>query len=88
LAEHADEGVPTVLSRARIGKKITGRWRQSESIVEFAIRQQTGIGGHDGATKLHHDAAVEIESKDAVFGFTRRVRHVRLTWCAQITGLL
>jgi hypothetical protein len=79
LAQHADEGVATVLACASVGEKLTGYWRQSERIVEFAIREQTGIGSHDGAAKLHHDAPIEIEPKNAVFGFTRRVRHFGAT---------
>jgi hypothetical protein len=43
LAQHADEGVAAVLPCARIGKKVTGRWRQSKCIVEFAIREETSI---------------------------------------------
>jgi hypothetical protein len=79
LAQHADEGVAAVPPRARIGEKVCGRWRQSKCIIEFAIREQTSIGGEDGPAKLHHDAAVEIEPKNAVSGFTRRVRHFGAT---------
>jgi len=75
LAQHADEGVAAVPPGALIGEKVTGRWRQPKCVIEFAIREQTGIGGDDGPAKLHHDAAVEFEPKNAVFGFTRRVRH-------------
>ena len=69
----------------RIGKKVTDRWSQSECIIEFTMREQTDIGGHDGSAKLHHDAAVEIEPKNAVFGFTRRVRHFGVTTSSRIT---
>jgi len=31
--------------------------------VEFAIREQTGIGRDDGSTKLKHQSAVEIMSR-------------------------
>jgi hypothetical protein len=75
LAQHADEGVTTVLARARIGENITGRCCQSKCIVELTIREQTCIRGDDRAAELHHDAAVEIKPQNAVFGFTRRVRH-------------
>jgi hypothetical protein len=42
LAEHADKRVPTVLARACIGETITGCWRQSKCIIEFAIRRFVG----------------------------------------------
>ena len=32
--------------------------------VEFAIREQTGIGRDDGSTKLKHQSAVEIGSEN------------------------
>jgi hypothetical protein len=75
LPQHADEGVTTVLARACVGKKIAGQRCQSEGVVEFAICEQPRIRGDDRAAELHHNAAVEIEPKNAVFGFTRRVRH-------------
>jgi len=70
--------VATILSRARIGEEITGSWRQAKCIIEFAIRKQTSIGGHDGTAKLKPDAAIKIESKNAVCRFTRRVRQLGL----------
>jgi hypothetical protein len=38
--------------------------------VEFAIREQTGIGRDDGSTKLKHQSAVEIESENLAVRFT------------------
>ena len=38
--------------------------------VEFAIREQTGIGRDDGSTKLKHRSAVEIESENLAVRFT------------------
>jgi hypothetical protein len=55
LTKHADKAVTTVLPRARVRKKITSRRCQAKCIVEFAVREQTGIGGDDGAAKLDHD---------------------------------
>lgn len=51
----------------------------SQCVVEFAVREQTGIGGDDRVAELHYDAAVEMESKNVVFRFTRRVRQSSLT---------
>ena len=39
--------------------------------VEFAIREQTGIGRDDGSTKLKHQSAVAIESENLAVRFTR-----------------
>ena len=39
--------------------------------------RQTCIGGDDGATKLNHDATVEIEVQNPILRFTRRVRRFR-----------
>ena len=38
--------------------------------VEFAIREQTGIGRDDGSTKLKHQSAVAIESENLAVRFT------------------
>jgi hypothetical protein len=79
LPQHADDGVTTILARAGISQKITGQRCQSKRIVEFAIGEQTCIRGNGRSAELHHDAAVEIESKNAAFGFTRWVRHFGAT---------
>jgi hypothetical protein len=51
--------------------------RQAEHVIEFAIGQQSGIGGHHRAAKLEHDAAVKSEPESPTIRFTRRVRHDR-----------
>jgi hypothetical protein len=38
--------------------------------VEFAIREQTGIGRDVGSTKLKHQSALEIESENLAVRFT------------------
>jgi hypothetical protein len=67
-----------VLAGARIGEHLTRHPAQAERIIEFAIGQQSSIGGDDGAAKLEHQAAVKIEPKSIRFRFTHRVRHDRL----------
>src|SRR5262245_27633498 len=47
-------------------------------VVEFAISQQPSIGGHQGAAKLEHQAAVEIQPNSIRSRFTPWVRHGRL----------
>ena len=75
LTEHADEGVPTVLSGARICKQITGCGSQSKCIIEFAIREQSRIRRDDRLAKLQHHTTFEFEPENAILRFTRRVRH-------------
>ena len=61
LPQHADQRMTTVLAGACVGEQFAGRFAQAECIIEFAIGEQTCIGGDDGATKLHRHAAVKIE---------------------------
>jgi hypothetical protein len=56
------------------GLAVTAHAAQAEYIIEFAIGEQTCIGGDDGSTKLKHNATVEIEMQNLVLRFTRRVR--------------
>ena len=58
---------------ACVGQNITRYLGQTEYVVEFAISQQPSIGGHQGAAKLEHQAAVEIEPQRTPIRFTRRV---------------
>ena len=67
--------MPTVLPRARIGKKVTGCRSQSKCIIEFAIREQTRIRRDDRSAKLKHHTTVEIRPENAILRFTRWVRH-------------
>src|SRR5262249_2039862 len=47
-----------ILATACVGQNITRHLGQTEYVVEFAISQQPSIGGHQGAAKLEHQAAV------------------------------
>jgi hypothetical protein len=78
LPEQPGQCVPTILATACVGQNITCHLGQTEYVVEFAISQQPSIGGHQGATKLEHQAAVEIQPHSIRSRFTRRVRHHRL----------
>ena len=49
---------------------ITPIFARALAPVEFAIREQTGIGRDDGSTKLKHQSAVEIESENLAVQFT------------------
>ena len=75
LPQKTDKGMPAIPPRARIGEDIARHGAQTEGIVQFAVRQQSGIGGDAGAVELQLHAAVEIEPEGAIACFTRRVRH-------------
>jgi hypothetical protein len=70
--------VPTILATKCAGQNITRYLGQTKYVVEFAISQQPSIGGHQGATKLEHQAAVEIQPHSIRSRFTPWVRHSRL----------
>jgi hypothetical protein len=78
LPEQPGECVPTILATACVGQNITRHLGQTEYVVEFAISQQPSIGGHQGAAKLEHQAAVEIQPNSIRSRFTPWVRHGRL----------
>jgi hypothetical protein len=50
-----------VLAGARVGEQVARHGAETEDIVKFTIGQQSRIGGNNGATKLEHQPAVEIE---------------------------
>ena len=56
--------------------------------AQFAIRQQSGIGGDRRTAKLEHQAAVEIEPQRTPVRFTRRVRHCCPGWSPTSYGIL
>src|SRR6516165_10791078 len=58
LPEQPGQCVPTILATACVGQNITRHLGQTEYVVEFTISQQPSIGGHQGAAKLEHQAAV------------------------------
>src|SRR5262245_37681377 len=78
LSEQPGQCVPTILATACVGQNITRHLGQTEYVVEFAISQQPSIGGHQGAAKLEHQAAVEIQPNSIRSRFTPWVRHGRL----------
>jgi len=46
-------------------------------MIQFPIREQTGIGRDVAAMEFQFQAAVEIDPKASLFRFTHRVRHDR-----------
>jgi len=59
LAELGEHCVTPVLPGAWIVARVGGQRRQAEGVVEFAEREQPGIGGHRGAVEFELQAAVE-----------------------------
>jgi hypothetical protein len=49
-----------VVAGAGVDESFTRHGAQAESVVEFTIGEQSGVGGHDRSAKLQHQAAVEI----------------------------
>ena len=78
LPQHPHQRVPAVLAGAGVGEPLARHRAEAERVVEFAIGEQTGIGGDDRTAKLERQPAVEIEPERLAVRFTRRVRHCRL----------
>jgi hypothetical protein len=75
LPQQSDKSMATVLPGACVGQHLTCHCPETEDIVEFAIGEQSGIGGDPRAMKLKLQATVEIEPQRAINRFTRWVRH-------------
>src|SRR5215471_9011113 len=76
IVMHENEPAPCLTMKN--GKGHQPPSRSTEYVVEFATSQQPSIRGHQGAAKLEHQAAVEIESNSIRSRFTPWVRHGRL----------
>ena len=75
LPQQPDQSVAAVPAGACVGEHVARHRAETESVVEFAVGQQSGIGGDPGAMELELQPAVEIEPQRAIDRFTRRVRH-------------
>src|SRR5271167_3177253 len=69
--------MPSVPAGACLGQSLATARRQRERVVQFAISEQSAIGGDHRTAEPKHQAAVEIEPQRAPVRFTRRVRHRR-----------
>ena len=65
LSQEADDAVPAVPAGAAVGENFARQSGQAESIIEFAIGEQTGVGGHPRSVELQLQAAVENRPKRA-----------------------
>ena len=75
LPQQPDQRMAAIPAGACIGEHVARHRAETEGVVEFAIGQQSGIGGDPGAMELELQPAVEIEPERALDRFTRRVRH-------------
>ena len=66
LTKQSRHRVLAVLAGARIDKPVASDVRQAEGVIEFAIGEQSGVGGDPGTVELKLQAAVEIEPQRAV----------------------
>jgi hypothetical protein len=77
LPQQPDQQMPSVLAGACLGQSLASACGQSKNVVQFAIGQQSAIGGDHRTVELEPQAAVEIEPQRLGVRFTRRVRHRR-----------
>jgi hypothetical protein len=75
LAQQAHQIVPIVPARAPVDEVLVRNSHQAERVIEFAIGQQSGIGGDARAVELQLEAAVKIEPQSIGLGFTRWQLH-------------
>ena len=73
LPEQPDQSMAAVPAGPRIGEHVCGHCAETKGVIEFAIGEQSGIGGDPRAIELQLHAAVEIEPERTIDRFTRRV---------------
>ncbi len=76
LTELPDKTVATILPTTGVRECVPGNLGQSESIIQFPVRQQPGVGSDLGTVELKLQAAVKIEPQNPRFRFTHRVGHI------------
>ena len=59
LENGSRDACAAVIAGPRVGEHLTSHHGRPERVVEFAIREQTGIGRDDGSAKLKHQSAVD-----------------------------
>ena len=80
LAKQADHRVPRVLSGSPVVQKPFRRGGQPQHLVEFAIRQQPGVGGDLRAVEFDLDRPVKTHPESVLAGFTHRIPAFRRPW--------
>jgi hypothetical protein len=59
--------------RSLLRQKLTCHFRQSELLIQLAVRQQSGVGGDLAARKLEPNPSVELQAQWLLLPFTHRV---------------
>src|SRR5437764_11923672 len=72
--------MPSVLTGAHLGQFLAAACGQSEHVVQFAIGEQSAIGGDHGTAKLEQQTAIKIEPQRLAFWFTRPPSPLRQTY--------
>jgi hypothetical protein len=65
--------MPRILAPATVGPNATRQIGQAKNIVEFAIREQSSVGGDATAVEFQLQPPIKINPQRAVIRFTRRV---------------
>ncbi len=66
-----------VLTAPCLRQNLSAKLSQSKRIIQFPIREQTGIRRNVAAMEFQLQAPVEIDPERLEFHFTHRVRHDR-----------
>jgi hypothetical protein len=74
LPQHSDKSMPAVLAGSRIRELFSSHPAEANCVIEFAIGEQSAVGGHDRTAKTEDKSAVEIDPERHVFRFSSRVR--------------
>jgi hypothetical protein len=69
--------VAGVLASTAFHQGRTRQIGQPERVVQFAVSEQSGVGGDPAAVEFQLQAAVEIDPQRPVISFTRWVFHPR-----------
>ena len=76
LAELRDKSVASIHATTGVGEHVPGNLGQSESIIQFPVRQQPGVGSDLGTVELKLEPTVKIQPQNPRFRFTHRVSHI------------
>ena len=77
LAQQSSQQVAGVLAAAAFQQRRTRQIGQPEGVVQFAVREQSCVGGDPAAVEFQLQPPVEIDPHGTVIRFTRWVFHPR-----------
>jgi len=76
LAELPNKTVASFLPMTGVGEHVPGHVGQPESIIQFPLRQQPGVGSDRGSVELKLQPTVEIKTQSPASRFTRLGHHI------------